>query len=145
MPYSTELTDDCLGIVHHSSGIVTGQELLHASIAARQLVQNTENFNYEVADFSGASEVRVAPEEMEEIVAQDRLAAAERPHAVIVIIAPGEQAYETARQWQEQVNDLGWTIHIAREPAEGYEWLSRHREQARRDLRAGQKETSPAE
>ena len=58
MPYETELTDDCMGVVHRGSGMVTGEEILRGSLAVSQLVQNTENFHYEFVDLSEATEFK---------------------------------------------------------------------------------------
>lgn len=136
MPYTTELTKDCLGIEHVGRGIVTGYDLLAASITARQLVQNTENFNYELIDFSAVTEMQMQPDSVDRIVAQDRMAAKVRPHAVIVIIAPHDHSYAVAGEWERKVRDLGWTIHISRDRAEALRWLDKHRDLARQELEA---------
>ncbi|MGI9086554.1 MAG: hypothetical protein ACR2HH_02250 [Chthoniobacterales bacterium] len=145
MSYSTELTEDCLGIEHVGSGLVTGADLLAASVTARRLVENTENFNYELVDFSEVTALRVSPEELERIVAQDKIAAESRPRAMVVIIAPSAQTFQLATAWEEQVRELGWTIHIARERDEGMQWLEDHREQARTDLLTEKDETASCE
>ena len=134
MSYLTKLTDDCLGIVHTVQGVLTGEDMLAASTVARQLVQNTENFNYELADFSGVTEIRINPEQLEKIVAQDRRIADWRPHAMIVIIAPSAETHALALAWEELVQDLDWNIHISRDRDEALNWLARHRAQARQDL-----------
>ena len=123
MPFPTELTKDCLGIVHAASGLVTGDEMVEASNAATQLVQNTENFQYEFSDFTEVTELRVDPEHLEKIAATDHQAAHFRPNAIIVIVAPQDFAYEMAQQWQKKVSDLNWTIHLSRERREAVRWL----------------------
>lgn len=134
MPYTTELTEDCLGIVHIGRGVLTSDELLQGTVVARQLVQNTENFNYELLDLSRVTELRIDPEDLGKIVVQDQIAAEERPHATIVIIAPLDDAYEMARRWEEMVSDLDWIIHISRDRIEALHWLAMHRQEAARDL-----------
>ncbi len=140
MAYTTELTQDCLGIWHTGSGIVTGAELLAASVAGRQLVQNTENFQYEFADFSAVTAVEIEPEELKKIVEEDRLAALRRPHAIVVIVAPSEETHELARRWENQVRDLGWTIHISRDRSEAVQWLREFLKVADFDIPAPVKE-----
>jgi hypothetical protein len=140
MPFSTELTKDCLGIVHAGSGVVTGEELVVASTAAAQLVQNTENFQYEVSDFTDATELRIEPHHIEKIAAIDRVAAVFRPRAIIVIIAPQNSAYEMACAWHGLVSDLGWAIHIARDRAAGIGWLGQHLKTERPELLAEKKQ-----
>jgi len=142
MPYTTELTRDCLGAVHSGSGLVTGDDLLAASIAVRRLVQNTENFQYEFVDFSDVTEMRIEPDDLDKIVEQDRLAAQARPRAIVVIVAPQEFAYEVARQWEEKVKDLGWTTHIERERTEGVRWLVKHLKTERPELLAEKRESA---
>ncbi len=143
MPYPTELTKDCLGIVHAASGIVTGEELLAASVAGTQLVQNTENFQYEFADFTDATELRVEASFLEKIAATDHEAARFRPNAIIVVVAPQDFSYEMAQQWQEKVRDLNWTIHISRERTEAVRWLRQHIKTERPEL-LGQRNESAA-
>ncbi len=142
MPYPTELTKDCLGIVHAGSGIVTGEELLAASVAGAQLVQNTENFQYEFSDFTDVTELRVEPEHVEKIAALDHEAAHFRPKAIVVIVAPQDFSYELAQQWQKKVSDLNWTIHIARERTEAVRWLRQHLKTERPELLAQRNESA---
>lgn len=123
MAYKTQLSDDCLGILRIGSGVVTGRELAAASVAATQLVQNTENFEYEFVDLSEVTEVRVTREELAQIVTQDRIIARFRPHAIVVIVAPQDQTLTMAREWEESVSDLGWSTHICRSRSEGLNWL----------------------
>ncbi len=126
MGYTTELTEDYVGIVHVGSGLVTGADLLEACRSTTQLLQNTENFHYEFIDFSEVAELRISPEELEEIVAQDRFAATFRPDAVIVIVAPREDLFEIATQWERRVQDIGWNTHISRNRPEALAWLREH-------------------
>lgn len=123
MPYDTELTEDCLGIVHVGSGVVTGEDLVAATQAATRLVQNTENFHYELVDWSQVAEVKITEEQLEEIVALDHFAAVFRPDAVVVIVAPRDNLFELAQKWDRRVQDLGWKTHISRERWEAIEWL----------------------
>lgn len=123
MPYVTELTDDCMGIVHAGRGVVTGADLVAATKAATQLVQNTANFNYEFIDLTDVTELRTTEDELEEIVAQDHLAALFRPQATIIIVAPREELFRFARAWQQRVQDLGWNTHISRDREEAISWL----------------------
>lgn len=140
MPFATELTKDCLGIVHAGSGVVTGEEMVAASLTAAQLVQNTENFQYEVSDFTDATELRVKPEHVKKIAQIDRIAAQSRPRAIVVIVAPQNFSYDLARAWQGLVSDLGWTIYIARDRSEGVRWLGEHLKTERPELLAAKKE-----
>ncbi len=123
MAYTTELTEDFMGVLHAGTGLVTGEEILQATRAVAQLVQNTENFHYEFVDLSGASDVQISPEHLQAIAEQEEFAAFFRPHAVVVIVAPNDHLYEVARQWEGMVQHLGWSIHIARERGEGLRWL----------------------
>ncbi len=142
MPYPTELTKDCLGIVHAASGVVTGEEMLEASVAGTQLVQNTENFQYEFVDFTDVTELRVEPSHLQKIAATDHDAARFRPNAIIVVVAPQDFAYEMAQQWHEKVSDLNWTIHISRERTEAVRWLRQHIKTERPELLAQRNESA---
>ncbi len=139
MPVATELTKDCLGIVHVGSGVVTGEELVESSTAAAQLVENTDNFQYEVTDFTDVTELRVEPRHVEKIAAIDRVAATLRPRAIMVIIAPQNSAYDLACAWHGLIADLGWTVHISRDRAEGVRWLGQHLKTERPELLAEKK------
>lgn len=126
MPYTTELSDDCMGIRHAGTGPVTGAEILEACRATTQLRQNTENFHYEFIDFSGVSELQISQDELERIIAQDFYAAIFRPEAVIVIVAPRDDLFETMKEWERRIQGIGWLTHIARERAEAERWLQEH-------------------
>lgn len=123
MPYLTELTEDCRGILRVGRGLITGEDLLAASVAATQLVQNTANFQYEFVDLSAVTELRLTPMELEEIADQDRIAAKYRPNAIVAIVAPREDTFEVAKKWERQMADLNWMTHVSRSRAETLRWL----------------------
>ncbi|MGZ5553994.1 MAG: hypothetical protein ACXWHF_10180 [Chthoniobacterales bacterium] len=142
MPYPIELTEDCLGIVHAASGVVTGEELLAGSMAVMQLVQNTENFQYGFCDFTDVTELRVEPEHVQRIAAIDHKTAEFRPRAIVVIVAPQDRAYQLAEQWWEKVRDLDWTIHLSRERKEALRWLGQYLKTERPELLAKRNDTA---
>ena len=123
MSFDTKLTEDYMGIIHVGSGIVTGQEILEACRVVTALVQTTENFHYKLVDFSGANDLQITPEELQEIVEEDRLIAAARPNATIVIVVPDEKMRAIAKHWQNLVVTLGWNTHIVESRAEALDWL----------------------
>lgn len=123
MSYTTELTEDCMGIVQTGTGLVTGAELLAACRSTTQLLQNTENFHYEFIDFTWVTEMQITPEDLEQIVAQDRFAATFRPDAVVVIVAPRDDVFEIGKQSERLVQDIGWNTHISRDRSEALAWL----------------------
>ncbi len=123
MPYQTELTDDCRGIVHVGKGRVAGADLVEAAANSRRLVQNTENFYYEFVDLTEVTELEMSEEELDEIVAEDHLAAVFRPEAVVVMVVPRDELFALAEKWERRVKDLGWNTHIARERSEALRWL----------------------
>ncbi|MDQ3199712.1 MAG: hypothetical protein M3Q46_11120 [Verrucomicrobiota bacterium] len=124
MGYTTELTKDCMGVVHVGTGVVTGEEILRGSRAVAQLVQNTENFHYEFVDLSRATSVEISPQHLAAIAESDRLAAFFRPHAVVAIVAPNAAIFAIAKQWEAMVETLGWATHISRDRTEAVQWLS---------------------
>jgi len=123
MPFNTEFTEDYMGIVHVGSGIVTGAEILAGCKSVTALVQTTENFHYKLVNLAGATDLQVSEEELNQIVAEDRLIAAARPHAAIAIVAPNEQITAVARHWENRVEGLGWLTHITRTPSDAWRWL----------------------
>lgn len=123
MAYTTELTEDCMGILHVGSDLVTGEDLLAASRSTIQLLQNTENFHYEFIDFSQVTELKITAEELNQIVAQDYYAAVFRPDAVVVIVAPRIDLFEIGKTWERRVQDLGWNTHVAHDRDEATRWL----------------------
>lgn len=142
MPYTTELTKDCLGIVHTGAGVITGADLMAGCLTATQLVQNTENFQYEFSDLTEVTEIRLAPGDLDKVVEMDHVAAKYRPRAIVVIVAPKEFSYQLARVWSERVKDLDWTVHISRERSEAIEWLGNHLKSERPELLAQKNKTA---
>ena len=123
MPFNTEFTEDYMGIVHVGTGIVTGAEILQGCKSVTALVQTTENFHYKLVNFAGATGLQVSEEELNQIVEEDRLIAAARPHAAIAIVAPNDQITAIARHWENRVEGLGWLTHITRTPSDAWRWL----------------------
>jgi hypothetical protein len=123
MPYTTELTEDYMGVLHAGSGTVRGRQILQGCQTFTLLVQNTENFHYKLVDFSAATELQITPEDLEEIVAEDRLIAASRPHVTVVIVAPNDEIRTLAIEWEKLVEELGWSTHVATTRAEALHWL----------------------
>ena len=127
MPLTTETTKDCRGIIHMGTGTVTGDELVEASRSALQLVQNTQNFDYEIVDLTSATGLdNVGDEHIEQLTAQDRLAAVFRPNAIVVVIAPRDEFFELGKKWERRVQDLGWSTRVTRDRGEAVEWLSQN-------------------
>lgn len=123
MPYETELTEDCMGVVHHGRGMVTGREILRGSLVVSHLVQNTANFHYEFVDLSEATGIQITERDLKEIATLDQLTAFFRPHAVVVVVAPDDRVFAVAQRWESMVRNLGWNIHLARSRPEAQEWL----------------------
>ncbi len=126
MSYSTELSDDCMGIHHVGSGAVAGEEILEACRATTQLLQNTENFHYEFIDFSEVTELTISEDEFDRMIAQDFYAAIYRPDAVVVIVAPRDDLFAIATKWEQRIKGIGWQTHIARDRTEAKAWLLEH-------------------
>ena len=126
MSYTTELSDDCMGIHHLGKGAVSGAEILDACRATTQLLQNTENFHYEFIDLSEVTELEISADELNRIIAQDFYAATFRPEAVVVIVAPRQEIFEMVKRWEQRVTGIGWQTHIARERGEAVRWLQEH-------------------
>ena len=123
MPYTTELTEDYLGIIQIGNGTVTGSEIVQGCRSVTALVQTTENFHYKLVDFTTAHEVRITERELAEIVEEDRLIARARPHAAVAIVAPNEEMRALAQHWETLVAELGWSTHVTRTRSEALEWL----------------------
>lgn len=123
MPYTTELTEDYMGVVHTGTGVVTGEEILRGSQAVAQLVENTENFHYEFVDLSEAAGIEITEQHLQEIATLDRMAAYFRPHAIVVIVAPDDHLFAVAKQWESLAEGLGWNTHISRARSEAKSWL----------------------
>ncbi len=123
MAYETELTDDCMGVVHTGSGIVTGEEIMRGSLALSQLVQNTANFHYEFVDLSEATGIQITERHLKAIAAIDQLTAFFRPHEIVVVVAPDERLFSIAQRWEDLVRNLGWNTHLSRSRSEAKRWL----------------------
>ncbi|MGI8431463.1 MAG: hypothetical protein ACR2MW_04120 [Chthoniobacterales bacterium] len=123
MSYTTELTEDCMGIVHVGTGVVRGQDLIEACKSTLALLQATENFHYEFIDFSDTTELCITPVDFEQIIAQDHFAALLRPEAVVVIVAPDDEIFQTVQEWDRRVQDIGWKTHLSRSRAPALKWL----------------------
>ena len=123
MPYTTELTEDYLGIIQIGNGTVTGTEIVQGCRSVTALVQTTENFHYKLVDFTSARELRITERELEEIVEEDRLIARARPHAAVAIVAPSDEMRAIAQHWETLVEELGWSTHVVPTRAEALVWL----------------------
>ncbi|MGH8094443.1 MAG: hypothetical protein ACREIF_13405 [Chthoniobacterales bacterium] len=123
MAFTTELTENYMGIIHVGSGVVTGTEILEGCKSVTALVRVTENFQYKLIDFSAVTDLRITAEELDEIVKQDRLIASSRPNATVVIVAPDDHIRAIAQHWEILVEDLGWNTRVSRTRAEASDWL----------------------
>ena len=123
MAFLTELTEDYTGIIHVGTGVVTGGEILEGCKSDRALVQVTENFHYKLVDLSAVTELRITEKELRDIVEEDRVIAAFRPGAAVVIVAPNDRIRTMAQHWEILVEELGWSTHISRTRAEASKWL----------------------
>ncbi len=123
MPFETQLTDDYMGTIHVGRDVVTGTEILEGCKSVTALVQSTENFHYKLIDLSHATEVRITPEEFDEILEQDRLIAQQRPNDSIGIVAPNENVRAIVEEWRHRVAGLGWTIEILPSREEAMAWI----------------------
>jgi hypothetical protein len=112
-----------MGIIHVGTGVVTGADMLGGCHRAVQLVENTENFNFEVIDFTNVTELQTTEEDLDEMVALGHLAAVFRPEAAVVIIAPRPELFEIGKKWERRVQDLGWKTRIAHSREEAMNWL----------------------
>ena len=127
MPYTTELTEDYLGIIQSGTGLVTGREILQGCRTVTALVQTTENFEYKLVDFSSVTNLQISADELAAIVEEDWLIALSRPHAAVVLVVPNQEIEALATRWQEMVSELGWETQIACSRAAAQEWLrARH-------------------
>src|SRR5262249_5149559 len=123
MPYDTQLTDDYMGTIHVGSGLVTGAEIVEGCKAVAALVQTTANFHYKLVDFSRVTEVRISPEEFEEIMEQDRLIAQQRPHDSVAIVVPNDEIRAIAETWRKEAEKLGWSIEILPSREQATAWI----------------------
>jgi hypothetical protein len=123
MPITTELTEDCMGVIHVGTGTVTGSEILEGCKSVTALVESTENFHYKLVDFSATTELQITEAEFNEIVAQDHLIAASRPYTAVSIIAPNEQIQAIAKHWEDLVRELGWSTNVSFTRAKALAWL----------------------
>jgi len=123
MPYDTQLTDDYMGTIHVGSGVVTGAEIVEGCKSVAVLVQSTANFHYKLVDLSRATEVRISPEEFEEIMEQDRLIAQQRPHDRVAIVVPNDEIRALAESWRKEAEKLGWSIEILPSREQAMAWI----------------------
>ena len=126
MPLVTETTEDCRGILQVGSGLITGDEFVQASYNALLLFQNTRNFRYEFVDLTNATDVEFAEKHLAQITVHDRVIAKARPDAFVVVLAPREEFYQVAKQWERAVQPLGLKTHIARERSEALTRVQQH-------------------
>lgn len=123
MPYETHLTDDYMGTIHVGRAVVTGAEILEGCKSVTILVQSTANFHYKLIDLSQATEMRITPEEFDDILEQDRLIAEQRPNDSVAIVVPDESIRAVVEEWRHRVEGLGWTIEILPSREEAMAWI----------------------
>src|SRR5215510_11184892 len=103
MPFETHLTDDYMGAILVGTGIVTGAEILGACKSVTLLVQSTANFHYKLIDLARVTELRVTPQEYDDILEQDRLIAQQRPHELVAVVAINQSVRAIMEEWRRRV------------------------------------------
>ena len=134
MPLVTETTEDCQGILQVGSGLITGEEFVQASYNALLLFQNTQNFQYEFVDLSNAISVEFAEKDLAQITVHDRVIAKSRPDAIVIVLAPREEFYQVAKEWERAVQPLGLKTYVARDRSEARTQVRQHLDQQQNNL-----------
>jgi hypothetical protein len=123
MPFDTHLTSDYMGTILVGTGVVTGSEILEACKSVTALVQSTANFHYKLIDLARVTELRITPEEYDDILEQDRLIAKQRPNDSVAIVATDESVRAIMEEWRHRVEGLGWAVEILPSREEAMAWI----------------------
>lgn len=124
MPYTTEFTADGRGVLHVGRGLVVGAEVIAGTAAHYQDPERTRGLRYGLVDFSGVTDLRLTPADVQEIVAHDQRVAAINSRIAVAVIAPRDYMFGMARMWQMLGEATGWSTRVVATRAEADAWLA---------------------
>ena len=125
MPVETEYLDNGLGTLFRGTGIVTGEDILSANQRIFSTPEKIRKYKYGLADWTGVTEYRVKPSELEYAAFQDKTAANILPELFVAVVADKPLDYGLSRMWSLfiEVNDLNWEVAIFNNRTEAERWL----------------------
>lgn len=123
MPFVNTFTADGTGLHQVGTGLVTGAEILTAAATIAQATDRAKKLRFAFVDVSGATEFRVTPDDVRLISRQGATIALLAPNAVVVIVAPIDDAYGMSRMWQTLVEGTGWQTAVFRQHDQAVTWL----------------------
>lgn len=124
MPYSTEFTADGLGLLQIGQGIVTGDDLIAATLLVSQARSQLSRVRYGLIDVSAATGFEVSLAYLVEVAHVDRelIATVSKSLAVAVVAAAGDGA-RVARTWEVLAAPTGWRIRVFGDRDAATAWL----------------------
>jgi hypothetical protein len=126
MPLPLEVVDDGRGVLRIGHGVVTGEELIDGARELADLVQRVPpgaRPEWGIIDFSAAVDIQVDTAALHRLIDLNERTAAYAPNVHVAIVAPQEQQYVIALQWQMLARRVGWHSEIVATHAEAEAWL----------------------
>ena len=123
MGIEVSLTDDGVGAVYRSFGVLTSQDLLDADERLHiEIIRNPE-LRYLLVDHSAIPEEKVDVESLRVLAERVGENLEIIPEGLIAIVAPNDILYGLSRMWEILAEQSGLTTRVTRTRAEAVAWL----------------------
>jgi hypothetical protein len=123
MGIEVSLTDDGVGAIYRSFGVLTSQDLLDADERLHiEIIRNPE-LRYLLVDHSAIPEEKVDVESLRVLAERVGENLEIIPEGLIAIVAPNDILYGLSRMWETLAEQSGLTTRVTRTRAEAVAWL----------------------
>jgi hypothetical protein len=125
MPIQIEYLDNGSGALFRGTGVVTGEDITTANMEMFSTPEKTRKYKYGLADWTGVTEYKVTPSELQGAATQDKNAAEYLPELFIAIVADKDLEYGFSRMFSVfiEANDLNWELMLFRNMADAKTWI----------------------
>lgn len=110
-------------IVFRAVGVVTGSDIIEANEWLYSEFHNEGLAEFQLWDFSAATQIIVDTEKIQTMAHQDRQAAQTLSQLAVAVVAPGDLIYGLSRMWQAFADDEAIQSHVFRDVGEAEIWL----------------------
>jgi hypothetical protein len=124
MPIDIKILHDCVGILYHCHGTVTGKEFIEANERLLTFDDRLKQVRYGIVDETTIDDIHMSESEMLTIATQDEKIASLVPvGAVVAVIAEGDFAFGLARIWESFIEHTGWETMTFRSRWKAESWI----------------------
>jgi len=123
MPVITRFTQDNVGVVLLSQGVVTGAELVNA-VKGVYAAPEFEQLKYWISDMSGRTEFLPSTEQVNGLIALDKVESLRNPEMVLILVAEQKLEYGLARMVQLGSDGKSYSTMVFSNRTEADKWLA---------------------